>query len=475
MILPVVVSQFRTCQLLFFLVSLGGGVKEMSEIGGEILIIFLLIVANGVFALSEMAVITARRSRLQDWIKRGNRRAKVALELALAPNRFLSAVQVGITLVGILAGAFAGRSVAQSLAAHIAAISIIGPYHQEIGLALVVIIITYFSLVIGELVPKRLALRYPEAIATYVALPLRLFTKISSPIVHLLGLSTDAVCRLFGRQTGGEPPVTEEEIRTLVQQGTDAGVFEESEQDMVEAVLRLGDKTARSLMTPRTQIAWLDLEDSADRIREKIISSGHSCFPVARASLDRVDGVVQAKELLAYSLANHALDLKSLMQQPLFVPRTVTALEVLESFKKSGQHIALVVDEYGGIEGLLTHHDILEAIAGDIPFEGKPADPKAIERHDGSWLLDGMLSVDEFKEIFNLEVLPGEKRDAYQTLGGFVFTRMGRIPSVSDSFEWNGLRMEVVDMDGKRIDKVLVTPCRSEEQRVAELAHADRD
>ena len=447
----------------------------MSEIGGEILIIFLLIVANGVFALSEMAVITARKSRLQDWIKRGNRRAKVALELALAPNRFLSAVQVGITLVGILAGAFAGRSVAQSLAASIAAVPIIGPYHQEIGLALVVIIITYFSLVIGELVPKRLAMRHPEAIATYVALPLRLFTKISSPVVHLLSLSTDAVCRLFGRQTAGEPPVTEEEIKTLVQQGTEAGVFEESEQDMVEAVLRLGDKTARSLMTPRTQIAWLDLEDGADRIREKIILSGHSCFPVATGSLDRVDGVVQAKELLAYSLANHALDLKSLMQQPLFVPRTVTALEVLESFKKSGQHIALVVDEYGGIEGLLTHHDILEAIAGDIPFEGKPSDPKAIERHDGSWLLDGMLSVDEFKEIFNLEVLPGEKRDAYQTLGGFIFTRMGRIPTVSDYFEWNGLRLEVVDMDGKRIDKVLVTPCRSEDQSVIALAHADRD
>jgi putative hemolysin len=435
----------------------------MSDIGGEIIIILLLIVANGVFALSEMAVITARKSRLQDWIKRGNRRAKVALELALAPNRFLSAVQIGITLVGILAGAFAGRSVAQWLGAYIVGLPVIGPYHQEIGLGLVVLIITYFSLVIGELVPKRLALRHPETIATYVAIPLRLFTKISSPMVHLLSISTDAVCRIFGRQQPNEPPVTEEEIKTLVQQGTDAGVFEESEQDMVEAVLRLGDKTARSLMTPRTHIAWLDLEDGAEQIREKIISSGHSCFPVATGSLDKVDGVVQAKELLTHSLAGQGLDLKALMQQPLFVPRTVNALEVLESFKRSGQHIALVVDEYGGIEGLLTHHDILEAIAGDIPFNGKPTDPKAVQRHDGSWLLDGMLSVDEFKEIFHLDDLPGEKRDAYQTLGGFVFTRMGRIPSVSDSFEWNGLRFEVVDMDGKRIDKLLVS-ARHEQQ-----------
>lgn len=432
----------------------------MADISGEILAIFLLIIANGVFAMSEMAVITARKSRLQDWIKRGNRSAKVALDLATAPNRFLSAVQVGITLVGILAGAFAGGDVASWMAGYIAQVPVIAPYHQEVGLGLVVLIITYFSLVLGELVPKRLALRHPETIATYVARPLRLFTQLSAPMVYLLSLSTDTVCRLFGRQHGSEPPVTEEEIRTLVQQGTEAGVFEESEQDMVEAVLRLGDKNARSLMTPRTQIAWLDLQDNAERVREKIVSSGHSCFPVATGGLDKVDGVVLAKDLLTHSLAGRALDLKGLMQQPLFVPRTVTALEVLESFKKSGQHIALVVDEYGGIEGLVTHHDILEAIAGDIPFEGKPTDPKAVQRHDGSWLLDGMLSIEEFKEIFQLEDLPGEKRDAYQTLGGFVFTRMGRIPLVTDSFEWNGLRIEVVDMDGKRIDKVLVKPCR---------------
>ncbi|HKY07122.1 MAG TPA: hemolysin family protein, partial [Candidatus Binatia bacterium] len=292
--------------------------------------------------------------------------------------------------------------------------------------------------------------------------------KLAAPMVHLLSVSTDAVCRLFGRRSGDEPPVTEEEIKTLVQQGTEAGVFEESEQEMVEAVLRLGDKTARSLMTPRTQIAWVDLDDSLDRIREQIAASGHSRFPVASGSLDKVDGVVQAKELLAQSLAGDAFNLKALMHQPLFVPRTVTALEVLELFKKSGQHIALVVDEYGGIEGLLTHHDILEAIAGDIPFEGKPTDPKAIQRHDGTWLLDGMLSVEEFKEIFHLETLPGEKRDAYQTLGGFVFTRMGRIPSVSDFFEWNGLRIEIVDMDGKRIDKVLVSSIPGDRQADAE-------
>lgn len=431
----------------------------MSEIGGEIIVIFLLIVANGLFAMSEMAMVAARKSRLQQWVKRGNRSAQLALELALAPSRFLSAVQIGITLVGILAGVFAGRGAAQWLAQQIAETPFVGRYHQEIGLATVVLIVTYFSLVIGELVPKRLALRHPETIATYVARPLWLFTRIAEPMVYLLGRSTDAISRLFGQQTHSEPPVTEEEIKMLVQQGTEAGVFEESEQDMVEAVLHLGDETARALMTPRTQIAWLDIQDSADRTREKIISGGHSRYPVASGSLDKVEGVVLVKDILAHSLHGHTLNLKSLIQPPLFVPRTANPFEVLEMLKKTGQHIALVVDEYGGVEGLLTHHDILEAIAGDIPFDGKPSDPKSVQRADGSWLLDGMLSVDEFKEIFHLEELPGEKRDAYQTLGGFVFTRMGRIPSVSDAFEWNGLRFEVVDMDGKRIDKLLVSQC----------------
>lgn len=426
------------------------------SIGTEILIIAFLIIANGVFAMSEMAVVTSRKSRLEDWVKKGNSRAKMALELAHSPNRFLSSVQIGITLVGILAGAFAGRSAAEWMAELVQPLPVVGIYNREIGLGLVVLVITYFSLVIGELVPKRLAMRHPEAIASWLAVPLSVFSKISAPMVHLLSFSTDVVCRLFGRPQGAEPPVTEEEIKNLVQQGAEAGVFEEEAEDMVEAVLRLGDKTARALMTPRTQIAWLDLESDQAEIQKRISESGRSRFPVAAGGLDQVAGIVQAKDLLAQLLTGKPLDLTSLMQQPLFVPRTISALELLESFKKTNKHIALVVDEYGGIEGLLTHHDILEAIAGDIPIGERPSDPKAVQRHDGSWLLDGMLSVDEFKEIFNIETLPGEKRDAYQTLGGFVFTQMGRVPAVAESFEWRGLYFEIVDMDGKRIDKVMV-------------------
>ncbi len=428
----------------------------MADIGGEILTISVLILANGVFAMSEMAVITARKSRLQDWVKKGNARAKVALDLAQTPNRLLSSVQIGITLIGILTGAFAGRGAAAWLAEYLKALPGLDalPPRNRSGHSRSDHYLLFSR--IGELVPKRLAMRHPESIATWVAVPLRGFAWLSAPMVHLLSASTELVCRLFGRAPAQQPPVTQEEITTLVQQGAEAGVFEETAEDMVDAVLRLGDKTARSLMTPRTQISWLDLENTLEQVCAKIAESGHSRFPVAAGSLDKVTGVVQAKDLLAHTLAGKAIDLNALMQQPLFVPRTISALELLESFKKSNKHIALVVDEYGGIEGLLTHHDILEAIAGDIPIGEKAADPKAVRRHDGSWLLDGMLSVDEFKEIFHVETLPGEKRDAFQTLGGFIFTQMGRVPAVAESFEWRGLRFEIVDMDGKRIDKVLV-------------------
>jgi putative hemolysin len=429
----------------------------MADIGLEIVIVLLLILANGIFAMSELAVVTARKSRLQDWARKGSTRANAALELANAPNRVLSAVQVGITLIGILTGAFGGRTIADWLTRRLQSVAMLEPYSEAVGLALVVMAITYFSLVFGELVPKRFALRHPEGIATLVAIPLKIFAMISAPMVHLLTISTDAVFRLFGKQEVQEAPVTGDEINILVQQGTAAGVFKESEQDMVQAIFTLGDRSARSLMTPRTQIVWIDLNDPIEEIRRRIADSGHSRLPVARESLDQVSGIIQAKELLAEVLQEKPLNLESVLQQPFFVPRTVSALQVLESFKQSGKHIALVVDEYGGIEGLLTHHDILEAIAGEIPFSETAIERKAVQRDDGSWLLDGMLPIEDFKDIFNLESLPGENKDAFQTLGGFLFTQFGRVPSVADHFRWSDLRFEIVDMDGKRIDKVLVS------------------
>ncbi len=262
--------------------------------------------------------------------------------------------------------------------------------------------------------------------------------------------------RVFGLPALYEAPVTTQELKSLLKRGIEAGVFAPSEQDMVEAVFFLGKRSARSLMTPRTRIVWLNLADPPEKIAKKLAASGHSRFPVARGTLDDTVGIVESKELLTQTLRGRRLDISASLRQPLFVPRSVSALQVLELFKESGKHIALVVDEYGGIEGMLTHHDILEAIAGEIPFAERAADPKAVRRHDGSWLLDGMLPVDEFKELFKLDNLPGERRDAYQTLGGFLYTQMGRVPGVAERFEWDGLRFEIVDMDGKRIDKVLV-------------------
>jgi magnesium and cobalt exporter, CNNM family len=412
--------------------------------------------------MSEIAVVAARKSRLQDLASKGRTTARLALELANAPNLFLSTVQLGITLVAILAGAFGGGVLTEWTAARLSNVPALAPYSRSLALGIVVLGITYFSVIIGELVPKRLALGHPESIAMFMARPMRWLLKVCAPAVHLLSLSTDLVFRLFGKRFDEQPSVTEEEVRTLVRQGTAAGVFEESEQDMVEAVFQLGDKSARGLMTPRTQIVWLDANDSVEQIRAKLTDSGHSRFPVCTGSLDNVTGVVQAKDLLASLLSGKSVDLKASAQQPAFVPRSMTAFQVLDHIKQSGSHIVLVVDEYGGIEGLVTHHDMLEAIAGDMPL-GKIAEPKAVQRKDGSWLLDGMLSIDEFKEIFHLENLPGEKKDTFQTLGGFIFTQMGRVPSASEQFEWNGLRFEVVDMDGKRIDKVLVSSVQNKE------------
>jgi putative hemolysin len=429
----------------------------MSSTGYEIVVIIFLVLLHGLFALSETAVVASRKSRLHEWAEKGNARAKAALDLAHDSNQFFSTVQIGMTLVGILAGAIGGSMLAHRLAAYLSAIPGLQAYSDATALALTVLWITLLAVVFGELVPKRIASGHAEAITTFMAIPMRAFSAFLSPIVTLLSAFTDLIFRVAGSRSVQQAPVTEEEIKGLIQQGTAAGVFEATEQDMIEAVIALGDKSARALMTPRNQIVWLDVNDSLEAIGEKVTGSGHSRFPVCNGSLDDIVGVTQAKDLLSHALAGEPIDLSASLQPPVLVPRSLTALQVLEHIKGSGSHLVLVIDEYGGIEGLLTHHDVLEAIAGDIPFDEKRPDRKAVQRPDGSWLLDGMLAINEFKEIFQLDSLPGEKKDAYQTLGGFVFTQMGRVPSTGESFEWNDLRFEIADMDGKRIDKLLVS------------------
>ena len=419
------------------------------NIGLETLIIFVLIILNGVFVLSEIAVLSSRKARLQQRINEGDKGAADALKLAENPNIFLSSTQVGITLIGVLTGAVGGATIADALSVQFDQIPLLQPYAHSLALGCVVVVITFFSLLFGELVPKRLAVHSPEDIASAIAGPMNLVSLIFSPLVRLFSGITDLIISLLGVKPNDEPPVTEEELQVLLDQGTQAGVFEESEQDMVEGVFRLNNRRVGSLMTPRNEIAWLDVNDTPDEIRLQIEENPYSRFPVCEDSLDNVIGVIEARDLLLESLHGEPLQLKRNLQAPVYIPETALASKSLDLFKFGTAEMMLVVDEFGSTQGLLTIYDILEEIVGDIDNE-----PQATQRQDGSWLLDGMLPSEDFKEIFNLRHLPDE--DEYETLGGFVMLHLGRVPQAADRFDWGGLTFEVMDMDGKRVDKVMV-------------------
>lgn len=424
----------------------------------EIVIILLLLVLNGVFAMSEIAVISARKLRLRQMADRGDKGAATAIELASHPARFLSTVQIGITLIGIMAGAFGGATLAEEIAERLETIPLLAPYNEAIGVIIVVVAITYFSLVIGELVPKSLALQRAETIAILVAPAMRALSRAASPVVRVLSYSTDTIIRLLGVKPSSEPAVTEEDVRLLIAQGTQAGIFEQAEQEMVEGVFRLGERRINTLMTPRTDIVWLDIEDDAGTIRGKIESSGLSSLAVAKDNLDNILGVAHTKDMIVRCMAGEPVDLRTLVQPPLFLPENTIAQAALDAFKSSGSGIAFVVDEYGGVEGMITPIDLLESIAGEMTLPGVKGEPAIVQREDGSWLLDAMLPVDQLKELLGVEHLPDEESDRYVTAGGFVISQMGRIPSVGQHFDWGAFRIEVVDMDGRRVDKVLVKP-----------------
>ncbi|AFZ27719.1 CBS domain-containing protein [Cylindrospermum stagnale PCC 7417] len=430
----------------------------MSSITFEILIILVLIIANGVFSMSEMAIVSARKVRLQQLANQGDPKARAALKLAESPNHFLSIVQVGITLINILNGVFGGATIAKRLAEFVRLVPFLASYSEPIAFGVVVLLITYFSLIVGELVPKRLALNNPERTAALVAIPMRALVALASPVVYLLGASTDLVLRMLGITASTEPQVTEEEIKILIEQGTEAGTFEEAEQDMVERVFRLGDRPVSAFMTPRPDIVWLDLEDPPEENRQKMVESAYSRYPVCQEGLDNVLGIIPVTDLLARSFRGDSLDLTMGLRQPVFVPESTRGLKVLELFKQTITHMALVVDEYGVIQGLVTLNDIMSEIVGDVPAGPGQDEPQAVQREDGSWLLDGMLPVEQFLELFGMEEWESEERGSYQTLGGFVITHLGRIPAAADHFEWQEMRFEVMDMDGNRVDKVLVVP-----------------
>lgn len=430
----------------------------MGKLALEVLIIFLLLVANGVFAMAEIAIISARKARLQRLANAGDLRAQAALRLASSPSRFLATVQIGITLVGILAGVFGGATIAEEIALFLEGIPRLAPYGETIGVSIVVLSITYFSLVLGELVPKRLAMNNPERIASMMAAPMDTLSHITTPVVRLLNVSTDFVIKLMGIKPPAEPTITSEELKILIQNSRESGAIEGSEHDMLESVLQLDERRVGAFMTPRTQVVALDLNDIPARIREKIATNPQAHFLVVKGSLDNLIGIVLAEDLLNQSLAGQPIDLIALIRPPLYVPESISALKVLELFQKEGTRIALVTDEYGGFEGVVSHTDVLEDIVGYIHSTDTLPKPQATRRPDGSWLLDGLLQVDELKEVLGIRKIPDEERSLYQTVGGFVMTHLQTVPLVGQSFDWRGMRFQVVDMDGRRVDKVLVTP-----------------
>jgi putative hemolysin len=426
----------------------------------EILIVAVLILLNGVFAMSELAVVSARRLRLQQWARQGDTKAATALVLHNSPNVFLSTIQIGITLIGILAGALGEAVLADDIETYLAQFPLVADYRVAIATAIVVVGITYFSLVVGELVPKRLALLSPEKIARLVAPPMQRLSRLTSPAVRLLSASVDAVLRLLRARPSAEPQVTEEEIQALIEEGARTGVFLKEERDLLKNVIRLADRPVEALMTARGEITWLDLEDTIEVNAREMMQNPHTHFPVARGSLDQVVGIVQSKELLAHMLAGGAPDFRAVMRPPLRVPVTVSPLRLLELFKASPLHFALVMGAHGDVRGLVTLHDVLEAIVGALPTEEEAAQSRVVQREDGSWLIDGLLALDEFKETLNVPSLPEEETGAYETVGGFVLSRLGHVPAVGDHFEWGNWRFEVVDMDGRRIDRILAAPVR---------------
>lgn len=430
---------------------LGGSFKPMGT-ALEIGVILLLVLVNGGFAMSELAIVSSRRSRLMAMERRGSLGAAAALALADDPQRFLPTVQVGITLVGIFAGAFGGARLSGTLGEAIMGVSFLAPYAIEISFTLVVIVITYLSLILGELVPKQVALRNPERVAVIVSRPMAALSRYSSPVVWVLARSSAVVLKLFG-PAPPEQSVTEEEVKAVVAEGQQAGALETEERHMIERVLRLADKPVRALMTPRNDLSWLDQSDTPEEIVAMLRASDVTRFVVSDGRVDNVVGVVVAKDLLDQLLAGTVLSLGAALRQPLVLPDTLTALDALERLRGDRLGMALVMDEYGSFEGVVTDSDLLEAIVGDLGPIEPSADGTAIERHDGSLLLDGSMPSDELRARLDLPELPGA--GTYHTVGGLMLALLKRVPKEGDRIVWAGWRFEVVDMDGRRVDKVL--------------------
>ena len=424
----------------------------------ELLILLLLIVLNGALVLSEMSIVASRKVRLQHWADERRPGASTALALAQDPGSFLSTTQIGITVIGIASGAFAAETVAKQLAGFLAAFTVLQPYAETLAFVVVVTGITLCSLVIGELVPKRIALLHPEAIASAIAGPMRLVSQLAFPLVKAMSLATDGVLQLFSSGNDRPAPISPDEIRILMRQGAAAGVFDQNEQAMVSRVFRMDERRVTSVMTPRLDIRMLDLQHPFEANRAILLESSHSRFLLCNGGLDTIVGIVHAKGLLDDALQGRPFDLATHASKPLYVPDGLTITDVLEAFKKHRSHLALVVDEYGGIEGLVTMTDVMEALVGDIGTAEETTDADIVRRDDGSWLVDGAVAVQRLNEVVGLEsAVSADDAAGYNTLGGFVMMKLRRMPRTGDKFEAGGYRFEVIDMDGNRVDKLLVS------------------
>lgn len=427
----------------------------------ELPILLGLMVLNGVFAMSEIAVVSSRRAKLQKLADEGRPGASSALALHEHPSNFLSTIQVGITSVGVLAGALGENAFAAQLSAQIAKLGGLADYADAISLTIVVLGITYFSVVIGELVPKRVALLRPEAISLVIARPMTWLARIARPLVWLLGTSSTALLRLLRAERSDEPPVSDEEIEVLMRQGAEAGVFHAAERAIVANVLRLDEQKVRAIMTPRTELYFIDLDDPPEHLHRRISESPHSRLPVCRGGLEHVLGMLRLSDLARAGggLTPTPGMIEHLLQAALVLPETLTTTQLLEQFRRGRTPLALIVDEYGSVEGLVTLYDVLTAIIGDLPADHTDEDPEAVPREDGSWLVDGAIGIGRFRSVIQRkQPLPGEEDDVFHTLAGFVLQTLGHIPRAGESFVAEDLRFEVIDLDGHRIDKVLVSP-----------------
>lgn len=430
---------------------------DLSALASEFIIIVLLALLNGVLSMSEMAMVSARKMRLQKLATEGSRRAKSALKLLNDPSQFLAAIQIGITAIGVFAGAFGGANIAKQLAVQLNNFPALAPYSESISIGFVVFIVTLLSLVLGELVPKRLALGHADSISLAVAKPIGWLSTFAKPAVQLLGFLTEGILKILRYKDPVDSGVTEDEVRMMVEQGTQSGVFEREEESIIKRTFRLSDQRVDEVMTQRLQLFCLDVDDDyADNMR-KIVDSNHTFFPVYEESIDRVIGVVSVKRLFAQQYAGAKPDLREHMEEPLYVAESTAALKLLEIFKTSGKHFAIVIDEYGGLSGIVTVVDLLEGIVGELPDVSQSSSENFFKRDDGTWLIDGLANLNRVEEVLAFPEKDFLGTD-YSTLGGFMMESLGRIPSVGDKANYKGWQFEVMDMDGKRVDKVLVTP-----------------